>query len=563
MICAHCGKETTEADCVHCTKPALLSGRYRLDELVGQGASACTYRATDPDGKTVAIKELPLRRAKNDKALELFHREARVLRQLDHDSIPQWIDDFVAGEGKQQALYIVQEFIEGASIADELDAHRYDEDEVLDIIDELAGVLDYLHSRSPPVIHRDIKPDNVLRRAIDGRLVLVDFGSVRDSLKDPDFGGSTVTGTFGYMAPEQYRGDATPQSDLYGLGALGVTLLSRRPPHTMLDLHRHMHFEDHVQTSPPVTRLLNTLLAVDPRKRLADAEAVHQAVDRARGLVPIGAPPATPTSLPALPDRPSSTKAKPWVAIAVGLGMLALGVGVSLMISKPSPAPAPPTTESVQPANPAPTPPPQPITRISPSVVPVAVQMHHTLNDQADVRECFRNHGSLSKGTIYAAIAAAPPSTLQSIQIEHDGPRTRLERCLQTALQPGSTSISFVSHWEGKVQLVRQRGVNSYLRAKTVPKDQDSVVSAAEVGRLVRDQCVMTHQSGAQPRAIGADIETGDKGTVRNVRIQPKEQQGSDLAKCIRGAMQDKIIQGNAHWATIWWWWDNEPEEVP
>src|SRR6185295_6373321 len=95
------------------------------------------------------------------------------------------------------------------------------------LLGDAGEVLDYLHGRVPPVIHRDIKPSNVIRRP-DGSFALVDFGSVRDSLK-PE-GGSTVVGTFGYMAPEQFQGRALPASDVYGVGATLIALVSGLEP---------------------------------------------------------------------------------------------------------------------------------------------------------------------------------------------------------------------------------------------------------------------------------------------------------------------------------------------
>jgi len=131
------------------------------------------------------------------------------------------------------------------------------------------------------LVHRDIKPSNVIRRT-DGSLSLVDFGSVRDVLKDPDLGGSTVAGTFGYMAPEQFAGDASPRTDLYGLGALAVALLTRREPHTLLDHRNRMDWEVHAKPHPALALVLHHLLAPDPEARTASARAALSEVAWAR-----------------------------------------------------------------------------------------------------------------------------------------------------------------------------------------------------------------------------------------------------------------------------------------
>jgi tRNA A-37 threonylcarbamoyl transferase component Bud32 len=265
-----------------------------------------TYRATRiADGKQVAIKELSLRRVDRAKTLELCEREARVLRQLAHPGIPAYLDDFHAGSGKQQAYYIVQEFIEGKTLADELASHRPTEAEVLDIADELLEILSYLHTLSPPVIHRDIKPKNVMRRAPivpdtddafkKGPLVLIDFGSVRDALRDPALGGSTVAGTLGFMAPEQFRGVATPASDLYALGVTMVVLLSGQPPEALLDHKNQLRWRKRLEHVQAATRgFLEKLLEPDPdqrQKSAIDARAELRRVrDGAIAKLPVTAP---------------------------------------------------------------------------------------------------------------------------------------------------------------------------------------------------------------------------------------------------------------------------------
>ncbi len=282
MICARCGEATPDDPCVHCGESPILDERYVLQRVLGTGSEGTTYRAQRIEGrKIVAVKEMPLRRARDDKARELRRREASTLRQLDHCAIPRYLDDFTAGSGKNRSYYLVQEFIDGRSLAAEEEDHRYDLGEVLAILEELAEVLVYLHGLSPPVIHRDIKPSNVMRRR-GGELVLIDFGSVRDVLVDLEMGGATVTGTFGYMAPEQMMGDASEASDLYGLGALAIKLLSRREPHTLLRHDRTLDWEPYVSVPRGVKKLLRSLLQPDPARRASDAAQVCEQLGRLR-----------------------------------------------------------------------------------------------------------------------------------------------------------------------------------------------------------------------------------------------------------------------------------------
>ncbi len=306
MLCAHCEVETTTQPCHACGREPRLAGRYAIESVIGRGAAGRTYRARTQDSKIVAAKELPWRSLDNLKTLELFRREAAVLRQLDHPGIPRYIEDFTAGEGRYQALWIIQALIPGQTLEQELSDHRYDESEIEAVGLELLNILDYLHSRRPPVIHRDLKPANVIRRP-DGRLVLIDFGAVRDALKD-EKGGSTVIGTFGYMAPEQLRGEASPATDLYGLGALLLNLLTRKDPATLFD-HQHRLLPGSLRgVSPHLTQLIERLLDPEPKKR-PDLEAVRRFLS----------PAARPLPVPVVRHTPVLNR--PWVWLLAGLAI--------------------------------------------------------------------------------------------------------------------------------------------------------------------------------------------------------------------------------------------------
>jgi serine/threonine protein kinase len=281
LTCATCGQPTATDPCQDCGQCALLAGRYRLVEALGSGASGQTWRALSPDGEPVTIKELPCPVAA---ATERLEREAVVLRQLSHPGIPAYIEHFVTPQGRGRVLCIVTRFVPGTTLREELETHRYSQAEVLDILESLLDILCYLHERSPPVIHRDIKPDNIVRTP-SGGLVLIDFGSVQDALADPGTGGTTLSGTFGYMAPEQLLGHSTPQTDLYALGATGLALLSRRPPHTLLDHRLGLRLDGVLSLHPRTERLLSRLLDPDPQRRFPSPRAARSALRAARGLL--------------------------------------------------------------------------------------------------------------------------------------------------------------------------------------------------------------------------------------------------------------------------------------
>lgn len=242
---------------------------WTKDEVIGRGASGTTWKGRF-DGRVVAIKEIRLVEL-DAKRRELAEREVAILRQLGHEAIPTYL----AHGLDDDTLTLVMEFIDGRSLRAEMAERRYDESEVLDIVHELADILDYLHRLSPPVVHRDLKPSNIMRRA-DGRLALIDFGAVRDHVTV--LGGSTVAGTFGYMAPEQFAGDAVPASDLYALGALTAHLLTRKDPRALLDHANRLLWREHATVSEGFGRVLDRLVEADVDHRIQSVSALRQAL---------------------------------------------------------------------------------------------------------------------------------------------------------------------------------------------------------------------------------------------------------------------------------------------
>lgn len=322
MICALCGKQTpnqSTQQCPSCGRSPFLQGAYRLDEIVGRGASGVTYRATRlSDGAVVAIKELSFRSLDSFKSLELFEREVKVLKQLKHPGIPAYFQDFYIEEGKHCSFYLVQEFIAGKTLAQEAEGKRYTQQEVLRIACEVLGILAYLHQLSPSVIHRDLKPQNIMRRDSNGRLVLLDFGSVKDSLKESLQGGSTVAGTFGYMAPEQFQGKALPASDIYSLGAILVSLLSGVSAEKLLNSQNQLAWHTRIQVRPEVRALFDRMLALNAAHRPQDAATLQREIERL---------------LADWDARPASPKPQPTVQAPSGRGWaLSLGLTLSLLV---------------------------------------------------------------------------------------------------------------------------------------------------------------------------------------------------------------------------------------
>ncbi|TVQ18847.1 MAG: serine/threonine protein kinase, partial [Leptolyngbya sp. DLM2.Bin15] len=177
------------------------------------------------------------------------------------------LDYFHLDTESDRRFYLVQELAPGESLADWVaQGWRTDEAGVKDMAKQLLDILNYLHWLTPPVVHRDIKPRNVLRCA-DGRLYLVDFGAVQAVYGNKLTHGGTFVGTFGYMPPEQFRGKAYFASDLYALGATLMFVLTGRPPADLPQRRMKIDVRDCVHVSPDFTHWLEKILepAVEDR----------------------------------------------------------------------------------------------------------------------------------------------------------------------------------------------------------------------------------------------------------------------------------------------------------
>jgi serine/threonine protein kinase len=239
-ICFACGQARTAKT----EREPLLHKRYRLQAQIGTGGFGCVYHALDTHehNRSVAIKQINLRGLTPQQIIEAtdaFNREVHLLSTLSHPHLPQIYEHFTDSEH----WYLVMSFIDGETLEQAIERRQKQSqpatkhnsqlllplNEILNLALQICNVLDYLHSRTPPIIFRDLKPSNIMHTP-DKRYFLIDFGIAR--LFKPGQQKDTIPfGSPGYAAPEQYgKAQTTPRSDIYSLGALLYYLISGNDP---------------------------------------------------------------------------------------------------------------------------------------------------------------------------------------------------------------------------------------------------------------------------------------------------------------------------------------------
>ncbi|MDJ0897325.1 MAG: serine/threonine-protein kinase [Xenococcus sp. MO_188.B8] len=255
---------------------------YRVTKLLGQGGFGRTYLAeySRRYNQPRVIKKLITREddQNQQKIKELFAREAEQLCHLDHPQIPKLYEYFE----KENNLYLVQEFIDGMSLNEEFEQQgAFDEQKIQNILEELLPVLVYIEEQN--LLHRDIKPDNIMRRRSDGVLMLIDFGAARVKTgRDPTV--LTAIYTPGYAAIEHMMGKPVKASDVYSLGVTCIRLLTGCLPTGTTDLIYDYHEnrlcwkeylqERNIKVNDRLAAILDKMVASSLKDRYPDAQAV-------------------------------------------------------------------------------------------------------------------------------------------------------------------------------------------------------------------------------------------------------------------------------------------------
>jgi serine/threonine-protein kinase len=316
--------------CQACGNSLKLRNRYRVLSGLGQGGFGATFLAVDealPGQPKCVIKQL--RPNTTDPtviqmARELFEREAKTLGKIgNHPQIPRLLDYFA----DTHSFYLVQEYISGATLQQEVKRNGpFTEVGVKQFLSEILPLLGFVHSQK--VIHRDMKPANIIRRHQDGKLVLIDFGAVKDQVTQSMVTGGGQTaftsfaiGTAGFAPPEQMAMRPVYASDIYALGVTCLYLLTGKSPKD-LDYDSttgEMCWRKSVQASDRLVKLLQKMLEVSVRHRYQTADEVLQALDMepyldslANSMIakPLNNRPIPPPEESLASDSPASRAAK-------------------------------------------------------------------------------------------------------------------------------------------------------------------------------------------------------------------------------------------------------------
>ena len=308
--------------CTACGMELILAGRYIPLKLLGRGGFGAAFLARDrytPAMRQCVVKQFqPSSHLTPDQleiAQNLFEREGQVLEELGtHPQIPDLLAFFALPIARplpgqpDQFFYLVQEFIDGHNLEEELEQQgHFSEAKVLELLERILPVLQFVHDHGS--IHRDIKPSNIMRRR-DGLLFLLDFGAVKQVASSrPGQGGknaSTGIYSIGFAPPEQMQGDVVyPATDLYALAVTCLMLLTGKQPQDLYDAYSNTwNWRAYAQVDDRLEAVLNRMLLPSPIQRFQSATEVLAA------LKPAAKPAPPPTPAPVATPKRSASPAK-------------------------------------------------------------------------------------------------------------------------------------------------------------------------------------------------------------------------------------------------------------
>ena len=267
-----------------------IGGRYQVISTLGRGAFGQTYLAEDtqlPSRPKCVVKQL-MPAAQDEftikEAKRLFNIEAEVLAKLVHPQVPRLLAHY------PEEFSLVQEFVDGDNLSKELlPGQKLSETEAIAILLDILPILEFIHNQK--VIHRDLKPANIMRRKSDNKLVLIDFGAVKQIktmvLNSKGSVDRTVAvGTMGYMPPEQIKGRPRNNSDIYALGVTAIQALTGMLPEQLPEDPKtsELNWQPHAEVGNKLGKILDHMVLSDPNKRYQSAREVINDLETITGV---------------------------------------------------------------------------------------------------------------------------------------------------------------------------------------------------------------------------------------------------------------------------------------
>jgi serine/threonine protein kinase len=309
-------------------KEKILGSRYKVLKYIAKGGFGTTYLAEDtqlPGKDLCVVKQLsPGSQAPNmlNIARRLFKNEAATLHNLGHhDRIPELLAYFE----EEEKFYLVQQYINGQTVEQELNSEViWSEVKVIALLLDSLEILEYIHTQG--VIHRDIKPANLIRRHQDHKIVLVDFGTVKNMLQEQTKTDqlTIAVGTQGYMPVEQARGKPYHTSDIYALGIIGIEALTRVEPLKLEeDDDGELIWSHLADVSSPLAEILTTMTRCRHTDRYQSAQEARQALTALTNAI---------VTTPTIPVVPKTNK-----SLSPNIGTVSLTTFATSAISDPQP----------------------------------------------------------------------------------------------------------------------------------------------------------------------------------------------------------------------------------